>query len=170
MGNLSKKVDSLFRQYLIRKEKESHVVYNYSSYRPHNNWMDDRDDYDGVIYFYEWSDVNRPPQLFYKVGAFDQFLRRCSIFMPPYQKDIIRQLDRVYVTCKKGSHDLLIRGSRPLLLDAVGADDSPGVDLKTATEAVLSKVPAPATPPPPMFPAYGGARQSPMYNDTPEWW
>ena len=74
MGNLSNKLESLFRDYLIRKEKESRVpVYNTHSYpyctgggyRPHNSWMNDTNsEFDGVIYFYEWSDTDRAPQLF----------------------------------------------------------------------------------------------------------
>ena len=129
--------------------------------------MNEGDNYDGVIHFYEWSDINRAPTLFYKIGAFDSFLRRSSIFMPPYQKDVIKQLERAYITCRKGTHELLIRGSRPLLVDAVGDKEAPCVDLKTATEAVLN------TPPPqPTYPAYGGFqnRRPPMYGEDVSTW
>ena len=99
MANLSKKLEVLFRQYLIRKEKETTVPVTYSSgYCRHNSWMnEDTEKYEGVIYFYEWSDPDRAPQLFYNLNAFDAFLRRSEIFMPPFQKDIIRQLDRAWV-------------------------------------------------------------------------
>ena len=147
MGNLSYKLESLFRQYLIRKEKETSIpVYNYShsggGYCRQNEWLNDSEKYDGVIYFYELSDVNRGPTMFYNIGAFDSFLRRYEIFMPPFQKDMIRQLDRAYVTCKTGTHDLLIRGTRELLVEALARADAPGVDVKTAGQAVLN-APAP---------------------------
>ena len=104
MANLNKKLVILFNQYLKRKEKErltpSYVNYGCCvnpSYRHNNSWMQsDTENYDGVIYFYEWSDTNRAPQLFYNINAFDAFLRRSEIFMPPFQKDIIKQLDRAY--------------------------------------------------------------------------
>ena len=176
MGNLSHKLEFLFRQYLIRKEKESKVpvTYNYSGgYCRQNNWLGNNESYDGVIYFYELSDINRAPQLFYNIGAFDTFLRRYSIFMPPFQKDIIRQLDRAYITCKKGTHDLLIRATRPMLLDAVSNSEAQGVDLQTAGTAVMN---TPPTPPPvglghnPMGMMYQGERKPPMYSGYPGEW
>lgn len=174
MANLSSKLEILFRQYLIRKEKERLTPsYNYSGgYCRSNGWMQDNTEkYDGVIYFYEWSDLNRAPQLFYNLGAFDAFLRRSEIFMPPFQKDIIRQLDRAYITCKKGTHDLLIRGSRPMLLEAVGSENPQGVDLHTAGQAILNN----PTPPPPMGMGYNpmqyqGERRPPMYSGFPGEW
>ncbi len=162
MGNLNKKLDVLFRQYLIRKEKERNTpTYTRYDYSHCNSWMNDTDQYDGVIYFYEWSDPNRAPQLFYKIGAFDEFLRRSSIFMPPFQKDIIHQLERAFITCKKGTHDLLIRGSLDMLRDAVARSDSQGVDIKTAGQAIMNT--------PMVIPSPGG-RMPPMYNGHPEDW
>lgn len=179
MGNLSNKLEILFRQYLIRKEKESKVpvTYGYSgSYCRQNEWLNNHETYDGVIYFYELSDINRAPQLFYNLGAFDSFLRQYSIFMPPFQKDIIRQLDRAYITCRKGTHDLLIRGTRAMLLDAVGEADAQGVDLQTAGLAIMNTPPQQAAPPPvglghnPMGMMYQGDRQPPMYSGYPGEW
>lgn len=166
MGNLNKKLDILFRQYLIRKEKER-LTPTYTSYRYDysqcNSWMNDTDKYDGVIYFYEWSDPNRAPQLFYNIGAFDSFLRRSQIFMPPFQKDIIHQLERAFVTCKKGTHDLLIRGTLDMLRDAVSRNDSQGVDIKTAGQAIMNT--------PIVIPnGAPGGRMPPMYNGYPEEW
>jgi hypothetical protein len=108
--------------------------------------------------------------LFYNINAFDAFLRRSEIFMPPFQKDIIKQLDRAYVTCKKGTHDLLIRGTRELLIEACARNNPQGVDIQTATQAVLN------TPAPvgagrnPMGMQFEGARQPPMYNGYPDQW
>ena len=178
MGNLSYKLESLFRQYLIRKEKETSIpVYNYSysgGYCRQNEWLNNHETYDGVIYFYELSDTNRAPQLFYNVGAFDLFLRKYAIYMPPFQKDIIRQLDRAYVTCKKGTHDLLIRATRPMLLDAVADSNASGVDLQTAGAAVMNTPPTPAAPVGlghnPMGMMYQGERKPPMYSGYPGEW
>ena len=171
MGNLSNKLESLFRQYLIRKEKETSIpVYNNYSYSGgycrQNEWLNNHERYDGVIYFYELSDMNRAPMLFYNVGAFDAFLRRYTIFMPPYQKDIISQLERAYVTCKKGTHDLLIRATRAMLLEATKDESAQGVDVQTAGTAIMN------TPPPvsselPGLPAH---RQPPMYSGYPGEW
>ena len=169
MGNLSNKLEILFRQYLIRKEKESKVpvTYGYSGgYCRQNDWLNNHESYDGVIYFYELSDINRAPQLFYNIGAFDSFLRQYSIFMPPFQKDIIRQLDRAYITCRKGTHDLLIRATRPMLLDAINDSTAQGVDLQTAGTAVMNTPPA-GNGVPPGLPAH---RQPPMYSGYPGEW
>jgi len=180
MGNLNHKLEFLFRQYLIRKEKESkttpHTVYNYGGgYCRQNEWLNNHETYDGVIYFYELSDINRAPQLFYNVGAFDSFLRKYTIYMPPFQKDIIRQLDRAYITCKKGTHDLLIRATRPMLLEAVADSNASGVDLQTAGAAVMSTPPTPPAPYTalghnPMGMMYQGERKPPMYSGYPGEW
>lgn len=170
MANLSKKLEVLFRQYLIRKEKEKSVPVTYSyggSYR-YNSWMnEDTEKYEGVIYFYEWSDPDRAPQLFYNLNAFDAFLRRSEIFMPPFQKDIIRQLDRAYVTCKKGTHDLLIRGGLGMLRDALGKADAQGVDVHTAGQAIMNTTPPVGSG---YAPNMVGHRTPPMYNGHPDEW
>ena len=79
MGNLSNKLESLFRQYLIRKEKETSIpVYNYShsgGYCRQNDWLNNHETYDGVIYFYEMSAITSARPLFYHIGATDSFLR-----------------------------------------------------------------------------------------------
>ena len=167
MGNLNYKAELLLRQYLIRKENEKNTVtvYNYGS-----SWINNKDSYDGVIYFYEWSDVNRCPQLFYTIGAFDTFLKRSNIFIPPFQLDIIRKLDRAYITCKKGTHNLLIRGSRELLVEASKDDNAKGVETNIELPRINS-LPVPATT------FYGGVnnlinneRKPPMYNGFPDEW
>ena len=169
MANLSKKLEVLFRQYLIRKEKETTVPVTYSSgYCRHNSWMnEDTEKYDGVIYFYEWSDPDRAPQLFYTIGAFDEYLRRCGIYLLPYQKDIIFKLERAYVTCKKGCKELLIRGGLGLLRDALNENNPPALDVKTVGEVVKNQ-----NLPAPMYPAYGGFnnRRPPMYNEEISTW
>mgnify|MGYP006896826897 CR=1 FL=1 len=131
MGNIKKEILwSLFRAYLIRKEKESHVSYSHTPYRCGGiGTAADFANYHGTIYFYEWSDINRPPITFYSLSSFCDFLQKSNIFMPPFQRDMIRNLDHAYVTCKKGRSDLLIRGTRPGLVEAFGRDDAPGVSI-----------------------------------------
>lgn len=170
MANLSKKLEVLFRQYLIRKEKEKSVpvTYSYGGCHRYNSWMnEDTEKYEGVIYFYEWSDPDRAPQLFYNLNAFDAFLRRSEIFMPPFQKDIIRQLDRAYISCKKGTHDLLIRGGLGMLRDALGKADAQGVDVHTAGQAIMNTTPPVGSG---YAPNMVGHRTPPMYNGHPDEW
>lgn len=131
MGNISKEILwSLFRAYIIRKEKEKYTPsYPMGCRCGGINTSSDYGSYKGTIYFYEWSDINRPPISFYSLNAFDDFLKKSSIFIPPFQKDMIKNLDRAYVTCKKGKTELLIRGTRPGLVEAFARDDSPGISI-----------------------------------------
>jgi len=161
MKNLNYKLKLLFRDYLIRKANEK--TSSYHSYY-NNNWLNSNEKYSGVIYFYEWSDINRNPTMFYTIGAFDNFLRSSGIFIQEYQKDVIRKLGRVYITCKKGTHELLIRGERLYLSDALKDEKSSSVDSRTATEAVLNTVPA-------LNSATNFInRRPPMYDDTEQWY
>jgi len=163
MENFNYKLKSLFREYLIRVEKEKERRSTSYSYYG-SSWLDSKEKYEGVIYFYEWSDIERKPTLFYSIPAFDNFLRSCGIFIQEYQKDVIKKLDRAYITCKKGTHELLIRGERLYLSDALRDEKSSSVDNRTATEAVLNTVPV-----------FGPAsnfvnKRPPMYNDTEQWY
>ena len=173
MGNISKeKLWSLFRLYLIRIEEEK------NSYTPPSycrcggiGTQSDYNTFNGVIYFYEWSDMNRSPMMFYSLTAFEDYMKRCNIFMPPFQRDMIRNLEHSYVTCKKGKSELLIRGTRPGLLEALSRDNAPGVsvnDLPPLAEKdgqLRLPYPVACTYPP-------GGRVPPMYNyhGNPEEW
>jgi len=162
MGNLSNKLHILFRDYLIRKEKErlTPPTYSYSGYRSSSSWLNDKTEhYEGVIYFYEWSDLDRMPQLFYTIGAFDEFLKRSGIYIPNFQWDIIKALDRAFITCKKGKHEILIRASKNMLGEALNKEDSQTVDPQTAYNAVISN---------PFNPQ--GERRPPMYSGFPSEW
>jgi len=176
MGNISKeKLWALFRLYLIRKEEEEHSYTppSYCGFRCGGiGTKSDYGTYNGIIYFYEWSDMNRAPIMFYSVTAFDDYMKRCNIFMPPFQRDMIRNLDHAYVTCKKGKSELLIRGTRPGLLEALVREDAPGVsvhDLPPLPEKdgqLRLPYPVACTYPP------SASRVPPMYNyhGNPEEW
>jgi len=138
MENLSKKLEVLFRQYLIRKEKEKQAPSRcYPGYQD-NGWMEKNESYNGIIYFYELSDINRSPVLFYNIGAFDTFLRRYGIYMLQYQRDVIKQLERSYITCKTGTRNLLIRGTKEMLVDALKTGSNDSVNANTAEMAVMN--------------------------------
>lgn len=169
MKNLSSKLEYLFRQYLIRKEKEKTTVRVYSYSAGDNDWINRNDNYGGVIYFYEWSDVNSCPKMFYNLGAFDSFLRRCGIFMAPYQKDLVKNLERAYITCKKGTHDLLIRGTRALLVDAANDVNAKCVDIPTAGSAITN-LPVPVVGGGFGFNNMKEKRRPPMYSGYPDEW
>lgn len=167
--NLSGQLYEFFRLYLIRKEKERLAprTYSYPGYRC-SSWMQETENekYEGVILFYEWSDVNRAPTMFYTIPAFDAWLRRNDIFMPPFQKDIIKSLDRAHITCKKGTHDLLIRASKPMLEEALKRADAPAIGLDVIQHQKMTITP------PLCLPAATGSqtRMPPMYNGHPEDW
>ena len=164
MKNIKYRLDNIFRDYLIRKEKESHITIHYTTGSGHNN-----EHYEGVIYFYEWSDMNRTPITFFNLGAFEGFLRRSDIFLMPFQKDIIKNLERAYITCKKGKSEIMIRGTRPALLEALN-NNGFSVDASVIKSPISNRTNNPplALParvgPPSIAYAPGDRRLSPMYS------
>lgn len=175
MGNISKDLWSLFREYLIRKEKESRTPSTNYSYGGYNSNNTDYTHYDGIIYFYEWSDVNRCPLLFYNILSFSEFLTKSKITILPFQKDMIKNLDRAFITCKKGKTDLVIRSTKPALVEALLRDNAPTINLNE-----LPTRPMPGPPQNQLCLPYhvavtyppGPQRQPPMYNyhGNPEEW
>lgn len=128
MANISKKLKGLFNAYLNRIEEErktrnSHIssysyqnIYNKSSFR--NNTITS-ETYFGVIYFYEWSDINRTPKTFYTLKALQNFLESSEIFIPSYQWEIIKHMYHCHISCKKGTKELFIRGNKDALASAL---------------------------------------------------
>ena len=166
MGHINKQMLwRLFRDYLIRKEKESHIPYSCSNYNSggyHSNIIDITG-YKGTIFFYEWSDPNRPPISFYNIQAFIDFLNKSDIFIPPFQKDMIMNLDKSFITCKKGEKKLIIRGTKNGLVEALGRADAPGISIND-----LPQRPGPQLMLPYhvqcCYPPNSPQRMSPMYN------
>ena len=107
------KLFTIFREYMVRKEKEGSI----SEIKPSVYKS---------IKFYEWSDVNRPPITFYGIDSFIRFLDRCGITLYGYQKGLIASMSTPHITCEKGKKTLLIRGSYEVLKEAV--KDSSVVD------------------------------------------
>lgn len=129
MGNLNKKLKDLFNAYLERLEKErttTTTIYH-SPYYP--RYKSDDSDFQGVIYFYEWSDSNRTPRAYYTLKAFENFLNSSQIFLASYQKELIKNMHYSYIACKKGGKELFIKSSYEALKNALeegkkGSEDS----------------------------------------------
>ena len=108
MANISKELKNIFHRYLKRLDDErTHRVSSYGSRVSHNR--DSEDDYDGVIYFYEWSNINRIPKSFYSIRSFRDFLTSSGIYLEGYKWELLRNLDTAYVCCKKNEKDVIIK-------------------------------------------------------------
>lgn len=133
--NRSKDLRDLFRQSLISKRNRPTTNYGHSPYYYDTNR--NRSCVDSIhripsqygdnsirVYFYEWSDPTKAPRTFYQLDSFDNFLKSSGIFMEFYQKEIIKNLGTVYVTCYTGTKNLNIRGSYKNMLDSLCEHDS----------------------------------------------
>lgn len=117
MANISNRLKGLFNDYLNRLEEEKKSPNPYVARNPYYgsccrppmsiphqqriNFGGDEDDFKGVIYFYEWSDIKRSPRLFYTLRAFENFLNSSHIFLASYQKELLINLPTPYVSCRK---------------------------------------------------------------------
>ena len=116
--NLNKELSGLFFKWLERLEYERTHRYT-PSYpyhtpiprsTPHQERINfDDDEIEGVIYFYEWSNVTATPRTFYTLKAFKDFMDRSNIYVPSYQWEIIRNIHNPYVACKKNCKELIIK-------------------------------------------------------------
>lgn len=115
MSNLNKQLKGLFHNYLNRLEEEKNkpIIRNYHQPSLFDN------EFHGIIYFYEWSDVTRPPKSFYTLKKFEEFLDSSGIYILGYQREIIKNMRNPYITCKKGSKELIIKVSYEALKSAV---------------------------------------------------
>lgn len=122
--NRSKDLRKLFRESLInaRKHRETPMYngnanggYNFVNYLNGENVR---------IYFYEWSDLNKAPRVFYQMKYFESFLTMCGIKLELFQKDIIRNLGTAYITCHSGTKNLSIRYSYKSLRDSLTESDT----------------------------------------------
>lgn len=120
--NLSGELRRLFFEYLDNLNKKSTTTYDYGrtchipSTRPTPTYrqpslFDSDNDFQGIIYFYEWSDTNRAPKSYYTLRAFENFLNSSQIYLLAWQKEIIRHMHNPYIACKKGEKDLIIKNS-----------------------------------------------------------
>ena len=131
--NRSKDLRDLFRQSLINERKKLTATnYGNSPYYGGSYSMlsgihripNQYNDSSVRIYFYEWSDLSKTPRTFYQLDAFDNFLKSSGIYMEFYQKDIIKNLGTVYITCYTGTKNLNIRSTYKNLTDALNEYDA----------------------------------------------
>lgn len=71
------------------------------------------------IFFYEWSNVNNVPKMFFTLGSFDMFLRDCGIYLYGYQRELIRNSSTVYCTCYDGTKELNMKESYTKLCESM---------------------------------------------------
>ena len=120
--NISNRLKDLFNESLLREcaEKKSrfHCYHGSSSFNAQS------DDIKGALYFYEWSDINRSPRTFYFMSIFEKFLIDSGITLQGYEKEIIKNITNPYVSCKKGSKELIIKSSFDVLKKALENDSS----------------------------------------------
>ena len=98
---------------LLRKSLERGIVVSYS-----------RSISDGMIRFYEWSDLDRSPLLFVSMDSFVRFLSSCGIKYYPYDVISMESMKDVYATCIAGER-VLVYASTKALLEKEMLDDIP---------------------------------------------
>lgn len=130
--NRCKDLFSLLLSFFTRKDEEEKsrrrmnpYVYGYGTYPNNFQRMGMQND-DRVVYFYEWSDLDRVPIKFPSCEEFEVYAHRCGITVLPYQRDLIKNLRESHIVCKKNSKCLLIRMSRDLLKESFEAQQSLG--------------------------------------------
>ena len=129
--NRSKDLRDLFRQSLINERNRPKIDYNDYYRKRYGGVLDNIHkipmqyaNNSVRIYFYEWSNLNQAPRIFYQLDAFDNFLKTSDIYMELYQKEIIKNLGTVFITCYTGTKNLNIRSTYKNLLDALREHDA----------------------------------------------
>lgn len=178
MANISNKLKGLFYNYLNRLAEEKN-----KPLFPHRNLSTPRqerinfgdDDFNGVIYFYEWSDINRTPVSFYTLDAFERFLNASQIFMAAYQKELIKHISTSYIACEKNKKNLLIKTCYASLRDALGNKPKGSEDKEPYNVAITRPLQSqePKVLNYQVYPPKSLIRKPPMYTETnnrwPEW-
>lgn len=113
--NKRKELIGLFKEYIKNKNNRPYIrSRNLSS-----------------IFFYEWSNVERIPLKFETYKDFDAYLKRANICIESWQVNgIMTSLEsdfNVYITCKTGKKELIIRTSHMALYDALNNYNKYGV-------------------------------------------
>lgn len=147
MSNISNKLKVLFNEYLNRLEEEKRNrtvrTYDYrSNYAPSTvHHYNNDEDFNGVIYFYEWSDIARTPKSYYTLKAFENFLNSSQIYLAGYEKEIIRHVHTCYIACNKGNRGLIIKSSYDSLKNALEPSVNKGSEDKEPYNVSITHVP-----------------------------
>lgn len=138
--NKKKELRYLFQKYIDRKSKESSASSNgINPFYNHANYVSQgviniREHFSGTIYFYEWSDVSSEPRRYYTIDGFTEYLKSCGIYLALWQKDVIKNLRYSYITCKKGSKDLIIRNTYAKIIEASQKGDT-SLDISPSSDS-----------------------------------
>ena len=117
-SNIKLKLNELFFKSESRKREESKTKINY----PRSPYYSSGSRLNAIeAYFYEWSDITGVPKRFYILGGLEDFLKSCGIYLKVYERDIISNCMRAYISCYNGTKDLCIRSSYKALSDAMKA-------------------------------------------------
>jgi hypothetical protein len=124
MVNLSKELKNIFYKYIKEKNTSPQTLIprrkRESSYQVNNTDLSIRmSSFNGKIRFYEWSNPNSNPRIYYSITQFIAFLAACHIKLERFELEILLNLKDSYVTCQKGKHDLIIRGTWALMKDSL---------------------------------------------------
>ena len=81
----------------------------------------------GIIRFFEWSDLYRTPTLFYTFESFLRFLKNSSITINEFERNLILSTYNPYITCERNKAKLIIRNNSAdltLALDRTSSNNS----------------------------------------------
>ena len=81
----------------------------------------------GIIRFFEWSDLYRTPTLFYTFESFLHFLKNSSITINEFERNLILSTYNPYITCERNKAKLIIRNNSAdlkLALDRASSNSS----------------------------------------------
>lgn len=83
----------------------------------------------GVISFYEWSNVDNCARIFYTLKVFLAFLKRSNISIEPYQVDLVKSVRNPHVACLRSGKGLVIASTKEAVrmrLDNEGKNSTGG--------------------------------------------
>ena len=85
----------------------------------------------GIIRFFEWSDLYSTPILFYTFESFLRFLHNSSITISEFDKNLILSTYNPYITCERNRARLIIRNNSADLKLALDKESSNSSNVAT---------------------------------------
>lgn len=130
--NKKNELIGLFKEYIRNKNKNYYKSYN-------------RNKSNSIIYFYEWSTVDRVPLSFHCLDELKHYLSSVDLSLDDWQITTINtcvdECFNIYISCRPGMKQLVIRTSYSGLKDALynyehyGVSYVPNSTLQTSTNA-----------------------------------
>lgn len=118
IGNKRNLLCGIIESYL---DTPSKTVVMYPNISTSNSYLN------GIIHFFEWSDLYRTPTLFYTFESFLRFLKNSSITINEYERNLILSTYNPYITCERNKAKLIIRDNSAdlkLALDRASSNSS----------------------------------------------